>query len=249
MKAWNVAGQLALAATLSLASHVDAQRLHRYAVSVDESLEAISVHACFAGRSPDRLVAASLDASLALERAVRAGARKALQPNGTELRLGAQPADSCIDYRVNVLEFAGRHQRGGNPTHRVGSDLITDLGLWFWRPETLTADEDIEVAFTLPEGVSVSAPWLRTPTAAGEIRYLVGHSANDWPATVAFGHFTEHNLIVPSGELHVAILDGRPKMNEAQTIDWLKRSADAVARLYGRFPVASLQVVVIPGAH
>jgi hypothetical protein len=240
---------LLFCALMLVSSSASAERLHRYLVIVEPDLSAVSVHACFVGRTPERLVAESLDASLALERAIRTGARKPLEPNGTELRLGAQPDSSCIDYRVNLLEFSGRHQRGGNPTRRVGSDLITDLGLWFWRPETLAEDEDIEVAFTLPEGISVSAPWRRTPAAAAGGGYRVGHSANDWPGTVAFGHFTEHNVPVPGGELHVAILDGRPKLNEAQTIDWLQRSADAVARLYGRFPVPTLQVVVVPGAQ
>ena len=249
MRAWNFGKQLAFVAALSLGTTAYAQRLHHYAVAVDEDLAAVSVHACFAGRTPDRLVAESLDASLALERAIRGGARKPLEPNGTELRLGASPDDSCIDYRVNLLESSGRHQHGGNPTRRVGGDLITDLGLWFWRPETLAEDEDIEVAFLLPEGISVSTPWQRAPAAGGGIGYRIGHSAYDWPGTVAFGHFTEHNVLVPGGELHVAILDGRPKVDEAQIIDWLQRAADAVVQLYGRFPVASLQIVVVPGAR
>lgn len=236
-------------ALMAVSVNAAAERVHKYLVSVDSDLSAISVHACFAGRAPERLVAASLDASLALEHARREGARKPLEPNGAELRLGAQPDDVCIDYRVNLHESPGRHQHGGNPTRRVGSDLITDVGLWFWRPETLAADEDIEVAFTLPEGISVSAPWQRAPEAAIGAGYRVGRSAYDWPATVALGHFTEHTVLVPGGELHVAILDGRPKVNEAQIIDWLQRAADAVAQLYGRFPVASLQVVVVPGAR
>src|SRR3954470_3008775 len=215
-------GSLLFCALISTSASVSAERLHKYLVNVDPDLSAGSVHACFAGRAPERLVAESLDASLALERALRMGARKPLEPNGTELRLGAQPDDSCIDYRVNLLEFSGRHQRGGNPTRRVGSDLITDLGLWFWRPETLAEDEDIEVTFTLLEGISVSAPWQRTPAGAGKGGFRVGRTPNDWPGTVAFGHFTEHTVLVPGGELQVAVLDGRPRLNEAQIIDWLQ---------------------------
>jgi hypothetical protein len=226
-----------------------AQRLHRYFVAVDEDLAGLQVHACFVGHLPARLVAESLDASLALERASREGTPKRLEPNGTELRLGNVPDDSCVDYRVNLVEFAGRHQHGGNPTRRVGADLITDVGLWFWRPEILSDDEDIEVSFSLPPGIEVSAPWQRTEDARAGVSYRVGHSAYDWPGTVAFGHFIEHVVPVAGSNLHVAVLDGRPKVDEQQIVGWLQGAANAVARLYGRFPVPSLQVVVVPGAR
>jgi len=232
---------------IALAPVASAQRLHKYRVSVDEDLAALHVHACFAGQAPQRLVAESLDASLAIDHAHREGANKTIEPNGTELRLPAMSDSACIEYSVNLTEFAGRHQRGGNPTRRIGSDLITDVGLWFWRPEALSEDEDIEVAFALPSGIAVSTPWQHAD-APGPV-YRVGHSSYEWPGTVAFGRFTEHAVAVPGGRLLVAILDGRPKVDEAQVLDWLRGAAAAVTRLYGRFPVASLQVVVVPGAR
>jgi hypothetical protein len=230
-------------------SYALAQRLHRYLVAVDEDLAGLNVHACFSGQVPQRLVAASLDASLALERASRQGAPKRLEPNGTELRLGNVPDDSCVDYRVNLVEFAGRHQHGGNPTRHVGSDLITDVGLWLWRPEVLADDEDIEVSFSVPPGIAVSAPWHRAEDARAGAAYRVGHSPYDWPGTVAFGHFTERVLPVAGSYLHVAVLDGRPKVDEQQIIGWLQGAANAVVSLYGRFPVPSLQVIIVPGAR
>jgi hypothetical protein len=244
-----VAMLAACLALIALTPSASAQRLHKYLVSVDQDLAALRVHACFSGHVPQRLVAESLDASLALERASRAGTTKRLEPNGTELRLGAAPDDSCIDYRVNLIEFTGRHQHGGNPTRRVGSDLITDLGLWFWRPEALAEDEDIEVTFALPTGIAVSAPWQRAGDTGSSLTYRVGHSAYEWPGAFAFGHFTERIVAVPGGRLLVAVLDGRPKVDEQQILDWLQGAANAVASLYGRFPVASLQVVVVPGAR
>jgi hypothetical protein len=235
-------------ALIALAPAASGQRLHKYRVSVDEDLAGLQVHACFAGPAPQRLVAESLDASLAIDHAHREGSNKTIEPNGTELRMPAMSDGACIDYRVNLTDYAGRHQRGGNPTRRIGSDLITDLGLWFWRPEALGEDEDIEVAFALPNGIAVSAPWQHVDSPAGPV-YRVGHSSYEWPGTVAFGRFTEHALDVPGGRLLVAILDGRPKVDEPQVLDWLQGAAAAVARLYGRFPVASLQVVVVPGAR
>jgi hypothetical protein len=233
---------------IALAPIASAQRMHKYLVSVDEDLAALRVHACFAGQVPQRLVAESLDASLALDHARREGTTKTIEPNGTELRLPGMPDGACIDYRVNLTDYTGRHQHGGNPTRRVGTDLITDIGLWLWRPEALSEDEDIEVTFALPGGIAVSAPWQRVVDGAGPV-YRVGHSSYEWPGTIAFGHFTERAVAVPGGQLLVAVLDGRPKVDEPQIVDWLQAAAAAVARLYGRFPVASLQVVVVPGAR
>jgi hypothetical protein len=232
-------------ASASMAHSAPIQRLHAYRVTVDQDLGALSVHACFAGRVPERLVAESLDASLALERARIQGSPKRLEPNGTELILGTLPEGACLDYRVNLLDYAGRHQHGGNPTRRIGSDLITDLGLWLWRPEALADDEDVEVSFSLPDGIAVSAPWQHV----GDFVYRIGHSAYDWPGTVAFGRFQEREVAVAGARLHIAVLDARPKADEQQIADWLRDAADAVASLYGRFPVESLQVVVVPGAH
>src|SRR5262249_41605155 len=248
---WHRFGHLVAVGTLAcaaLAWGAPAQRLHSYLVALDEDLASLRVQACFAGHLPERLVAESLDASLALERASIQGTRKALEPNGPELRLGSVPDNSCLDYRVNLLEYAGRHQRGGNPTRRVGGDLITDLGLWLWRPEVLAEDEDVEISFSLPHGIAVSAPWQRAGDGPASYAYRLGHTPYDWPGTVAFGHFQEQEIAVAGARLRVAILQAHPPVDERQILDWRRGAAGAVSTLYGRFPVPSLQVVVVPGA-
>ncbi len=224
-------------------------RLHRYTVGVDPELSTIRVRACFAGKPPRRLMAESLDAAGALETAGLEGTKKSFEPNGAELRLGQLPDDACIAYSVNLAQFRGGHEHGGSPTRYVGGDLITDLGMWFWRPDSLEAEEDIEVSFDLPAGIAASAPWQAFDAPDSRRTYRVGHGPYDWPAAVAFGHFAEHIVEVPGVRLRVAILEGRPKVDEAQIAGWLQRAAASVATLYGRFPVPAAQVLVIPGAR
>jgi hypothetical protein len=248
--AHSAAGLIALIATAVVSpANAAPTRLHRYTVAVDEQLSTIRVRACFAGKAPHRLMAESLDAAGALEKAVVQGGKKSLDPNGTELRLGQLPDESCIAYTVSLALFSGRHEHGGSPTRHVGGDLITDLGMWFWRPDTLEPDEDIEVVFDLPPGISASAPWQVIDAPDGRQTYRVGHGPFDWPAAVAFGHFTERVVEAPGVRLRVAILDGRPKVDETQIAAWLQRAASAVTMLYGRFPVPTAQVLVIPGAR
>jgi len=234
---------------LGQAEATEPARLHVYTVSTDAELTGIQVRACFTGKPPRRLVAESLDASTVLEHIGLEGGRKSFEPNGTELRLGTLPDDACLGYHVDLGGYEARHARGGSPTRHVGSDLITDVGVWFWRPDTLAEDEDIEVVFDLPAGVSVSAPWTPIARADGRPAYRVGPTPYDWPAAIAFGHFSEHLVPVPAGRLRVAILDSRPRVNEAELLDWLGRAAATVATLYGRFPVPEAQVLVVPGAQ
>jgi M61 glycyl aminopeptidase len=223
-------------------------RLHRYTVAVDEALSAIRVRACFAGKPPRHLMAESLDASGALEKVELEGARKRFEPNGTELRLGTLPDGACIAYVVNLAQFRGRHERGGSPTRQVGDDLLTDLGMWFWRPDPLPPEEDIEVSFDLPPGMSASAPWRPVEAPDGR-RYRVGHTPYDWPAAVAFGHFTEQIVEAAGARLRLVVLEGRPKIDPALIAEWLRHAATTVATLYGRFPVPSAQIVVVPNAR
>ncbi|MEO8627093.1 MAG: hypothetical protein ABI612_03195, partial [Betaproteobacteria bacterium] len=229
--------------------HAASQRLHRYTVTLDDQLSVIQVRACFDGAAPSMLVAQSLDASTVLEDAAPVGGKKKLEPNGTELRLGTLPNDSCITYRSNLNELRGGHERGGAPTRHVGADLVTDLGLWLWRPEPLGADEDVEVSFILPPETAVSAPWQLVATPNSPPKYRIGHSPYDWPGAVSFGHFTEQNIAAGGAQIHLAVLDGRPKTDVQQMTRAVEQAASAVMTLYGRFPVPSLQVEIVPGAR
>ena len=242
---------LSLTALLVAASATAAEpRLQRYTVGVDPDISEIRVRACFDGAPPPHLVAASLDASSALEQALVEGVSKRLEPSGNELKLGKLPADACISYVAKVDRFQSRHQRGGGTTRRVGPDLIADVGLWLWRPPALEADEDVEIRFELPEGISASVPWRPVRGEGGQVvAYRLGHGPYDWAAAVAFGHFNEQEIEVPGARLRVAVLHGSPAVDPAFVREWLTRAATAVTTLYGRFPVETVQIVVVPGAR
>src|SRR5262245_35074567 len=225
-------------------------RVHRYTVGVDPDISEIRVRACFDGTPPAYLVADSLDASSAIEQARVEGTRKRLEPNGAELKLGELPEGACVSYVARGSQFQSRHQRGGVPARRVGPDLIAEVSVWLWRPPSLAADEDIEMRFELPAGISASAPWRPLRGEDGQtLAYRVGHAPYDWTAAVAFGHFDEQEIEVPGARLRVAVLHGSPAVDTAFVRAWLTRAATAVTTLYGRFPVETVQIVVVPGAR
>jgi hypothetical protein len=225
-----------------------AERVHKYTVVIDAALSTLDVRACFAGRAPPTLSAESLDAALALMDVRVESTRKAIAPSGS-ISLKSVPDGGCVVYRVDVSRPIRQHDRSGDKIYRVGKDLLTSVGIWFWRPEQLQADEDIEITFVLPEGIAVSAPW--RPVAAGGDWpvYRTGRSPYDWPASVAFGRFKERELRVGGARLRVSVLDGTPEADIDQLQGWLRDSAQMVADLYGRFPQPQAQILIVPGAR
>jgi hypothetical protein len=242
------AAGLASVVLLMSAGTAAAERLHKYTVAVDPELSTLSVRACFDGLAPSTLSAESLDATLALIDMRVEGSRKSIVPSGSA-SLKTVPENGCVVYRVNVSQPIRQHDRTGDKIHHVGKDLLTSVGIWLWRPETLAADEDIEIAFVLPEGVAVSAPWRPVSVNAERAVFRTGRSPYDWPASVAFGRFREREIHVGGARLRLAVLDGTPAAQVEQMQAWIQDSAQMVADLYGRFPQPQAQILVAPGAR
>lgn len=240
---------LCLTALLAAASAPAAERLHRYTIGVDPEIDEIRVRACFDGAPPASLVADSLDASTLLDQARVEGGRT-LEANGAELRLGRLQDNACIAYVAQIGRHQARHQRGGGPSLRAGPNRIAEIAIWLWRPTALAPDEDIELRFDLPEGIAVSAPWQPVPEGVGSGPvYRLGRAPSDWPGAVVFGPFTERQIDVPGARLRVALLHGVPEVKWEFVRDWLTHAATTVTTLYGRFPVGSVQIVVVPNAR
>jgi hypothetical protein len=66
---------------------------------------------------------------------------------------------------------------------------------------------------------------------------------------VAFGRFKERELRVDGALLRLTVLDATPPAGIAQVQAWILDSAQMVAKLYGRFPQAQAQILVVPGAR
>ncbi len=238
---------LALALLLLGAGTAAADRLHKYTVAIDPELSILAVRACFDGAAPATLSAESLDAPLALIDFRVEDSRKAIEPSGS-ISLKSVPANGCVVYRVDVSRPIRQHDRTGDKIYRVGKDLLTSIGIWFWRPEKLEADEDIEMTFVLPEGIAVSAPWQPTGPGGAAI-FRTGRSPYDWPASVAFGRFKGREIRVGGARLRIAVLDGTPSADVERMQAWVEDAAQMVAELYGRFPQPQAQILIVPGAR
>src|SRR3954463_4099459 len=232
---------VATACIVSLGDSASAALPYRYEISVDESLEQLAVRACFDGRMPEAMVAASNDAKFYLQW-MRLGERT-LEPVGDKVLLGNAGDNACVDYAVKLQPAHSTTQSGGPETRRIGSsNMLTAIGDWLWRPPDTASD--IELRFRLPAGVNVSGPWQRVAGNEGQPIILAGNTPRNWPGVVAFGAFSSRDIPVAGSVLHVALLDASTQ--QERFIKWIEDAARNVALLYGRFPVASLQVVVAP---
>ena len=240
--------RLSLAMLLLAAGAASAERLHKYTVAIDADLSTLNVRACFDGAAPATLSAESLDATLALTEFRVESSRKSIEPSGS-ISLKSVPENGCVVYRVDVSRPIRQHDRTGDKIHHLGKDLLTSVGIWFWRPEKLDVDEDIDITFVLPEGIAVSVPWAPVAPRGDRAVFRTGRSPYDWPASVAFGRFKEREIHVGGARLRLAVLDATPAADVEKMQAWIQDSARMVAELYGHFPQSQAQILVVPGAR
>jgi len=62
----------------------------------------------------------------------------------------------------------------------------------------------------------------------------------------AFDRLPKTDLDVPGGTIHVAFAPGDMTLPKDRIFDWIKASARAVSIYYGRFPVSSLRLLLVP---
>jgi hypothetical protein len=62
----------------------------------------------------------------------------------------------------------------------------------------------------------------------------------------AFDRLAKTDIDVPGGTIHVAFAPGDVALPEENLLGWIRASARAVTAFYGRFPVASLRLLLVP---
>ena len=65
----------------------------------------------------------------------------------------------------------------------------------------------------------------------------------------AFDKLTQDTILADGAELKVAFAADAFKLPKADFLDWVKHSAKAVATYYGKFPVKSVRILILPGAR
>lgn len=212
-----------------------------YVVRVSADLRTLTVSACFKQvptmlRAGDNVAARYLLGARWQDGPPTAPARR------DRLRLDALSDARCLTYDVDAGKAAD--DRALRRSGFAGSDLIITPEIWLWRPPG-----PLTVRFELPADMSASVPWPRIETSDQPWHYRVTNAPRTWAAQTAFGRLERETLTFPGGSIDVAITDADNVASSATIKKWLRATAGAMTTIYGDFPLAHVQVLVIPGDH
>ena len=235
-----ISALLLLALLLGLAVPTQAQ--DHYQARFSNDLNTVEVSVCFQGDPPRWLQThRSLRAGW-----IQLGARNtpaSTSRRGSRLYLPKLPADGCIEYQVNLAAVvsAGNRRMGS----RHGESLLLAGNVWFWRGPR---QRDVELTVTVPDGMSLSAPWMPHPARNGDAdtyHYRPDHSSGSWSSLTALGPFDVMPVAVGGTELRAAIVGVDASRRRDKLRDWIQESAAAVAAVHGEFPRSQPQVLVV----
>ncbi|UCE90466.1 MAG: hypothetical protein JSW10_06560 [Pseudomonadota bacterium] len=217
---------------------------HRYTVHVDAGLQRFDIRACFAGPAPRAVTSRKRGTARYLRLPDRG---EALELRGERLYIRRTGKGNCIEYAVALPPYPSGGRWG--PFLRTGKSVVLSHHLLLWLPPGHTLPTPIEVDFQLPAGMTVSAPGTVLSQVPGRTVFRLGPRPLDWDGRVAIGRFDTVRLDFPGGSAQIAILDGKPPARKAETLEWVRKGADALVMAHGRFPVPAAQVLVIPGGR
>ncbi len=209
----------------------------------DEGLERAHVRLCFRRFLPKRLVTSHPAAREAFDLSAPAGDASLVRSRDGQsfVPQGLKPG-GCLSWSVD-LDRLTRLGRRRSPASRVGRDLLVAPGAVMLRPALWTTRMLVTVRFVLPEGYRAALPWPRTKDGS---RYILDRYALRLESTVAFGRFALEPLEAAGILIDVAVLDADHRATRAGIRTWIRKAAEAVALLHGRFPAPRLLALVQP---
>jgi len=205
-----------------------------------DDLAEVDVELCFDGQAPDRLYRNSQaddwsDGIFLADRRLQVSGRHG------ETRLPELPENACIHWQVDIR--AALKKSNYRLVLQRGNDLVMNADLWFWKA---SRSRDLLVNVSIPEGMSFSTPWAFVESTGQLTTYRPDKTPAIWESRVAIGRFNLQMIDVPGANIRLAALgDLTHEQNEKFRL-WIKESVLAVASVYGSFPQAQPQVLVIP---
>ncbi|MBT5220642.1 MAG: hypothetical protein HOM16_14345 [Woeseia sp.] len=213
---------------------------HYYTISVDYSLNRLSVEARFS-HPVSSITARSRSAGRFLSDVRGCGKSPNIRMRNRRMML-PDGGIRCLNYTVDLDRVAKEYRGAKNLS---AQNIVASPSYWMWRPE-LTNGNKIHVTFRMPESVQVSVPW--QPIDADENTYIVGGSPESANAPAIFGKFDYREIEVPGSVIRLSIVSGDKAMNNEAIARWIRATTTDVSLVYGRFPNPSPQVVVYPAS-
>ena len=216
-----------------------------YRLRLDAGLTEAAVEFCLGARpEPVRLTTREPEAERFRGRATVTRGRARLVDTDGGIELGDPAPGTCVAYAVDLARL--EREGGERALRRLGHSVLTRSDLWLWRPSGPLASAPLRLALELPAGMEASLPWPPADATGGNRSYLLTPTPRRWQDLTLFGRLSVTEIEAPGARLRLAIADGEPAADPGAMAAWLGEAARAVSTLYGRFPLASPQIVVVP---
>jgi hypothetical protein len=224
---------------LLLLSPVASSAEDRYRVAFENDLSAVTVEACFNGAPPRNLYRHGkawqhTDWIRAEGREFRPWSRN------ERVNLPELPQDACIEWKVNLSSALA--QDDYRLALRLDDAILTSGNLWFWR------DGDrrpIRILVELPDMMSISAPWKDQHPEPGARVFRPERTPASWSSRIAVGRFPVQRIAVAGTELRLTAIGDLDPARRTAFAGWIRETAESVASIYGRFPQAQPQILVV----
>ncbi len=234
-----------LASALLMLASAAAGPAATYRLSLDATLAVATVEFCV-GDWPKPPPLVTRDREAERFRSPARVTRGALEIVESRRGIGLRDADpgDCLTYDVD-LERLGR-EGGERALRREGDSVLTASDLWLWRPAEGLGERDVRLEIELPDGMQASVPWPPAEAGADGYGYRLTPTPRHWQDLTAFGSLSATEIEAAGARIRLAVTDAAPRADAAAIAAWIGEAARAVGTLYGRFPLPSPQVVVVP---
>ena len=209
-----------------------------YVVALDSKLAAFTVDACFSQ---------SLAGRVRLAPSVPPQALVGLAPLGDEhpgVYRARESREHCFHYALDLMQLPPGDRRAH--FSRVPGAILLDPS-WLFAISTVSTLQTLEVAVLLPRGMHLAAP--ATIEAGSPTRLTLTTRAWGRGGRLAFGTVqrTEHQIA--GSTVRVDVVGQSSEAEQRKFNAWVTATTTALASLYGRLPVAQVEVLVVPEAR
>ena len=171
-------------------------------------------------------------------------------PKASPLSIDDTPewANTCeregcrLTYSVDIAKGIATDKRGDWGFEEKQRIVMAPLVRWLVRPEDRRARGRLRIDFQGGKNFEL---------VSGVMDGRVNHIDTDLVVMdgphVVLGEFTHKAIDLPGGRIDVAIGQGERGVRDDDLLAWIREGAMDVVSLFGRFPVARLQVIVASG--
>lgn len=231
-------------AAIVLSGWPDHAAAMEYRIAVGERPQQLDIELCFSdGEAPRRLVAADTlsDTLGSISARLADGSSTPLELRGGAVAVPTQTI-ACVAYAVDARNAVGADWRSDLTAHNGALEL--KLNRVLLRPDDAAHPRRTRLHFSIPAGMSVSAPGRRLAANDGQVSFELLERPAQWPGTIAIGRLEQHLIEAGGAHIRLSIVGANSADSSAIFRHWVTAGIEAVAKLYGRFPISDLQLLV-----